>query len=297
VTGHNALHSVDMEAFALVEDRAPPEPAGWDARLALGFGWKAPRTVLTTRRHVGPLRVQKPLYPEGAGVCQVIVVHPPGGIVAGDSLAIDIDAAACAHVQLTTPGAAKWYRSTGRVARSDTTLRVQPGAFVEWMPQETLLFDGARAAIRLAIDLFGDARFIGWDVTCLGRIASGERFASGRFRQSVELVRDDTLLWCERSSLDGGSRALQSGAVLNGAPVFGTLIAAFGPVGDGVLAACRSVACAAGEGAVTRLPQVLVARYRGESAIAARTYFATLWHVLRPAVAGIEAVPPRIWNT
>lgn len=288
-----------MDALALVEHRSPvaAAPAGWDAHLALQFERDATRTVLAARRHVGPLRVQKPLYPEGEGVCQVIIVHPPGGIVAGDSLAIDIDAGACAHVQLTTPGAAKWYRSTGRVARSGMTVRAQSGALVEWLPQETLLFDGARAAIGLTVELAGDARFVGWDVTCLGRIASGERFASGRLRQRFELVRDGSLLWCERSSLEGGARALQSGAMLNDAPVFGTMIAAFGPVRDDLLAACRAIDCASGEGAVTRLPQVLVARYRGDSASAARAYFARLWCALRPAVAGLEAVPPRIWNT
>ena len=289
-----------MPAARLVADRVPANavPAGWEARLRLGFERTSSRTVLASRRHVGPLRVQKPLYPEGAEVCQVVVVHPPGGIVAGDSLTIEVDAGLRAHAQLTTPGAAKWYRSTGPVARSDTVLRVATGALVEWLPQETMLFDGARTAIRLTVELAGDARFIGWDVMHLGRTASGERFASGRLQQRFELFRDGSMLWCERAVLDGGTHALQSSAILNGAPVFGTLIAAGGfLVDDGVLAACRAVVCASGDGAVTRLPDVFVARYRGDSAHAARTYFATLWRVLRPALAGREAVPPRIWNT
>ena len=156
---------------------------------------------------------------------------------------------------------------------------------------------GARAAIRLGIELAEEARFIGWDVTQLGRTASGERFASGRVRQTVELVRGDTMLWCERAVLDGGSRALQAGAILDGAPVFGTMIAAGADVDDGVLAACRAASPASGVGAVTRLPLLLIARYRGGCAHAARTYFASLWRVLRPALAGRDAVPPRIWNT
>jgi urease accessory protein len=228
-----------MPLAMLAEDRVPVNTvsAGWEARLELRFEREAARTVLAARRHIGPLRVQKPLYPEGAEVCQVIVVHPPGGIVAGDSLRIDVDAGARVHAQLTTPGAAKWYRSAGPIARSDTVLRVATGALVEWLPQETMLFDGARAAIHLRIELAADARFIGWDMTHLGRTASGERFASGRMRQTIELVRGDTMVWCERAVLDGGSRMLQSGAILNGAPVFGTLIAAGGEVDDGVLAA------------------------------------------------------------
>jgi urease accessory protein len=241
--------------------------------------------------------VQKALYPEGPAVCQAIVVHPPGGIVAGDSLRIEVDAGPRAHAQLTTPGAAKWYRSAGPGARSDTVLRVATGALVEWLPQETMLFDGARAEIRFSVELAGDARFIGWDVTQLGRTASGERFATGRMHQAVELRRDDTMLWCERAVLDGGSRALQSGAMLDGAPVFGTMMAAGADVDDGVLAACRAASPVSGAGAVTRLPLLLVARYRGGCAHAARTYFASLWRLLRPVLAGRAAVPPRIWNT
>jgi urease accessory protein len=134
-------------------------------------------------------------------------------------------------------------------------------------------------------------------VTCLGRTASGERFGAGTLRQSLELRRDGALVFCERAAIDGGSRALQSGALLRGAPVYGTLIVAGVTVPDRLLAACRAVDCPAGDGAVTRLPEVLVGRYRGDSVHAARTYFATLWRLVRPLVAGREAVMPRIFST
>ena len=160
-----------------------------------------------------------------------------------------------------------------------------------------MLFDGARASIALRVDLAPGARFLGWDVTCLGRTASGERFASGALRQTLELRRADALLYCERAAIDGGSRALQSGAMLDGAPVFGTLLVAGVPMPDSVLAACRAVVAPSGDGTVTRLPEVLVGRYRGDSAHAARTYFATLWRLLRPPMAGREAVMPRIFST
>ncbi len=270
--------------------------SGWDARLALAFERRGRRTVLARRAHEGPLVVQKALYPEGEGVCQAMIVHPPGGIAGGDRLALDIDVGPGAHAQLTTPGAAKWYRSAGALARSTIRARVAPGATLEWLPQETIVFDSAQATLATRITLEGDATFFGWDVVCLGRICSGERFASGRLCQMLEIVRDSALIWCERTTLDGGSRALQSGAILDGAPVFGTCIAA-GAVADGVLASCRSIARSDGSSAVTRLPDVLVARYRGQSASAARTYFASLWRVLRPVLVGREALPPRIWST
>jgi urease accessory protein len=270
---------------------------GWDARLHLEFERAAERTVLATRSHSGPLRVQKALYPEGPEVCQAIIVHPPGGIVGGDTLTIDIGASAGAHAQVTTPGASKWYRSSGPRATSITSLRVGAGAMLEWLPQEAILFDGASASISLEVELHPDARFFGWEVICLGRTASSERFTRGRLRQSIDLFRDGAPLFRERAAIDGGSRALQSGAILGNAPVFGTMVTVGATIADELLAQCRAIVCDAGEAAVTRLPDVLVARYRGDSASAARAYFVTLWRLLRPLVAGRSAVIPRIFST
>ena len=281
-----AAHDVDV-----------PVTPGWRAQLQLGFAREPQRTVLAQRSHSGPLRVQKALYPEGPEVCQVIVVHPPGGIAGGDLLEIAIAAGPGARVQITTPGAAKWYRSAGPRAQASTRIAAAPGSSVEWLPQEAILFDGARASSATRIDLAGDAVFVGWDIMSLGRTAAGECFTTGELRQALELARDGRLLWCERALLDGGSPALQSGAVLAGFPVFGTMIIAAGRLDDDALAACRDCTAAQGEGGITRLPEVAVARYRGASTAAARTYFASLWDILRPIVIGRAAVPPRIWST
>jgi len=286
-----------MDALAESLDSRARSASGWEARLDLSFERDASRTVLAARRHLGPLRVQKALYPEGPEICQAIIVHPPAGIVGGDRLAIAIDVGARAHAQITTPGAAKWYRSAGMDAVASTKLAVGSGGVLEWLPQESLLFDGARAAITLRIELAADARFVGWDVVGLGRIASGERFASGRLHQTVELCHEGALAWCERAVLDGESAALQSGAVLAGAPVFGTMIVAGAVVDDTLLATCRSIARTCDGASITRLPRVLVARYRGDSAPAARAYFALQWNALRPTLVGRAAVSPRIWST
>jgi urease accessory protein len=268
----------------------------WSARLALSFRRRDECTVLARREHNGPLVVQKALHPEGAAVCQAIVVHPPGGIAGGDRLELDVDVGERAHAQLTTPSAAKWYRSTGRGASQMVQARVAAGGVLEWLPQEAIVFDGARVNLMTTIALDADAVFVGWDIVCLGRTHSGEHFGSGTLAQSTKVLRAGALLWVDRWVVEGGSRALQCGALLSGAPVFGTLIAA-ADIGDDVLASCRGVACAEGEGAATRLPGALVARYCGHDAAAARTYFANLWRLLRPGFAGRAAVPPRIWNT
>jgi len=282
-----------------------PHPAhsaaqGWDARLALRFARRDERTVLVERAHRGPLVVQKTLQPEGPGVCQAIVVHPPGGIAGGDRLALAIDVERDAHAQLTTPGAAKWYRTTGAFARQSLTARVGAGATLEWLPHETIVFDGARAELSTVVELSGDGLFVGWDVVSLGRTASGEGFANGVYRQRTELVRDGALIWAERTAIAAGSPLLASPVGLYGSPMFGTFAVAAPVIADDLLAACRGAAPDAGGGivgALTRVPGVLVARCRGNSPEAARAWFTALWTLVRPALTGRPAVPPRIWNT
>src|SRR5437763_1468287 len=130
---------------------AEPVLASWKAHLALGFRREKERTVLATRRSEGPLVVQRPFYPEGEAVCQAIVVHPPGGIAGGDELALSVVSEAGAAAVLTTPGAAKWYRSSGAWASQDFSLRAEGAP--EWLPRETIVFDGALARLRFNVEL------------------------------------------------------------------------------------------------------------------------------------------------
>jgi urease accessory protein len=271
--------------------------AGWQACLSLSYVRDGKRTLLAERRHAGPLVVQKSLYPEGDAVCQNVIIHPPGGIVGGDTLAVNVDAGPCTHAQLTTPGAAKCYRSGGAFARQRVRLRAARGAVVEWLPQETIIFDASKIELELSIELFDDARFLGWDVVCLGRTAAGERFDHGALRQRLTLSRDGIPVFAERTVLNGGAPLLRSPVGLHGNPVFGTFLAAAPIVTHAMLESCRQVSVMAGEGAVTRLPGVVIARYRGASAAAARHYFVELWQKLRPALALRAAVLPRIWAT
>jgi urease accessory protein len=277
-------------------DDMPPE-AGWHARLALGFERRGDRTVLARRDHDGPLVVQKSLHPEGDAVCHAIVIHPPAGIAGGDRLRLDVSAGDGAHVLLTTPGAGKWYRTAGPAAGQHVTIDAGEGATVEWLPQETILYEGSLADIAWHARLAPTARLVAWDIVCLGRTGSGERYAKGSARVTTRIERGGRALWVERGRLGAGTAAPDAGAGLAGRSVFGTLVAAGGAVDDALLSACREARPAEGEGAVTRLPGLFVARYRGDESEAARDHFAALWRLLRPAMAGREAVTPRIWRT
>ena len=274
---------------------AEPTVSSWKARLALEFAFQDEKTVLAKRSHDGPLVVQKALYPEGREVCHAIVVHPPGGMAGGDELSLRVKTGEGASTLLTTPGAAKWYRSAGPWARQSVAFDVQ-GA-LEWLPQETIVFDGALADSAYDVDLGARAGFIGWDIVCLGRTGSGEKFSRGTFRSSVQVRREGRLLWRERGRIDGGGRLLDSPAGLAGSPVFGTLFAAAWDFDKKILDHLREQQPTLGAGAVTLLPGILIARYLGGSSEAARRYFTALWRILRPALLGREAIEPRIWQT
>mgnify|MGYP003542318293 FL=1 len=266
----------------------------WHAELELAYGRFADCTRPVLRRHQGPLRVQKHLYAEGPQVCQHIIVHPPGGIAGGDRLNISAKVGEQAWAQLTSPGAAKWYRANGP-AYQQLTLQVAAGATLEWLPQESIVYCGAQAQLETRIELQGDARLCYWDMVALGRPASGERFDSGEFRSRLDIHRDGQLLWHERQRIAGNDGLLDSPIGLGGQPVFATLRIT-GEIDAELLERCRELPSAV-RGDLTQLPGLLVARCLADQALHARAWLIALWQQLRPALLGREAVPPRIWNT
>jgi urease accessory protein len=200
---------------------------------------------------------------------------------------------------LTTPGAGKWYRSAGAWASQRLGLSVEAGGVLEWLPQETIVFDAARAAMASSIDLAAEARFIGMEVLCLGRRASGESFVSGALHLDTRIRYRGRPIWLERGQIEGGGGLLNAAAGLAGFSVSGTLLAVAQHIEPGLLAACRKIPAleTGAQHGLTQLPDMLVARYLGHSSEAARHWFANLWQVLRPALIGREAQRPRIWNT
>lgn len=271
----------------------------WQAKLALRFAERDGGTILAANRHEGPLRIQKALFPEGSGLCHAIVLHPPAGICGGDRLNIDVEVGAEAQALLTTPGAGKWYRSAGAMAEQAVTLKVSRGGTLEWLPQESIVFAGAQARMRTMVELEAGARYVGVETLCLGRRASGETFSRGALQLATDIRLDDTLLWRERGSIEGGSALLDSPIGLAGFSVCSTIIAAGAEVDAETLAACRQAKPTevGAQWGVTAMPNLFVGRYLGHSSEAARARFVELWRALRPAFIGRDMVVPRIWNT
>lgn len=275
---------------------------GWQARLNLGFQLRGPRTILGRCAHQGPLQVQRPFYPEGETVCHVAILHPPGGVVGGDELRLEAQLDPGAHALLTTPAAGKFYRSAGPLARQIQYLTAAPGAALEWLPQENIVYNGARLQTLTRIDLQGDARFLGWEMLCLGRPAADEILTTGECRQTLELWRDGEPLYLESGRYSGGDPVLNATWGLQGQPVTATLLST--PVMPGWVAALRTggesftALAVAGEIAtVTALDGVLICRYLGPSATRARRWLILAWSLLRPLMLNRPACPSRFWNT
>jgi urease accessory protein len=270
----------------------------WHATLDLSFelGPHAdnPRTFISRRRHRGPLMVQRPFY-EPDGTCQVYVLHPPGGVVGGDQLSLASELGAGARALLTTPAASKFYRSDSERARQAQRFRVGPGATLEWLPQETILFDGCRVDSEVDVELAPDAHFTGWEIVCLGRDERG--LTQGTYSQRWRVSRAERVIWAERGDWAGGEEPLVAPWGLAGRRVFGTLVSTGGS--DALVEAIREALEPSAEDwlGVTRLRDVLVARYLGYSAEVAKRLFAQVWALVRQDLSGRHAMCPRVWAT
>jgi urease accessory protein len=273
---------------------APPR---WRGELALTVEPRDGRSVLAGLRHRGPLRVQRAFHPEANGTCHVYLLHPPGGLVGGDELEIAVDVQSGARALLTTPAAQKVYRAPERASAQSVRLAVRAGASLEWLPQETILFDGAQARLGIRVDLEDGAAFLGWEVLCLGRPGAGERFARGQIEQRFEVWRAGRPLWIERLRLGGGSAFLDAAWGAAGRTTLGTFVCV-GQRPDLVERIRAAIAPREGEWLeLTQLRDVVVARFAGARAERARECFVSAWKLLRPAMLGAACELPRIWST
>ncbi len=248
---------------------------------------------------MGPLLIQRPFHPEPDGAAHVYLLHPPGGVAGGDSLHVDCHLAAGAKALFTMPGATKVYRSPDRASRIRTVIDVGAGATCEYLPQETILFDGSSCSIETDVSLAADAIYAGWDFLSLGRPASGENFSYGSVAQRVEIRREGRPVWIERLHLAGGSPLMRAAFAVAGKPVIGTLVYA-GPIEEGTAEHIRHAVGETPAGrlfSVSQLEHVVVCRYLGARMSEARSLFGRAWEALREGPMRRRAIAPRIWST
>lgn len=272
----------------------------WHASLQLDYNRDDRRSV-AHYRHDGPLRILQSLYPEGEGICHNVLVHPPGGLVGGDTLDIRLTLGAGAHGLVTTPGATRFYRSTGEPARQWLHARLASGARLEWLPLEALAYNQCHAENRAVFELAPGAELLGWDVTALGLPAADQPFTQGQFSQHLEVPG----VWLEQGRIDAQDARLMDGPLgLAGQRCLGTLFFVAGsPIArerrEAALECVRELidahALRATAGATSPHPQVLVVRVLAPLVEPAMQLLKSLRAAWRQQLWQLEAVPPRIW--
>lgn len=274
----------------------------WHARLSLDYTLESGRTVARFA-HDGPLRILQSLYPEGDAVCHNVLVHPPSGLVGGDTLEVRISAGAGTHGLVTTPGASRFYRSDGLVAVQRTQVSVAAGGRLEWLPLEALCYSGCLAENLLTLDLAPGAELVGWDITALGLPHAQQPFERGSFVQHIELPG----AWLERGRIDAADARLLDGPLgLAGQRCMATLFLAAGePLPrarrDQALALARAVigphALQAHAGATAPNSQVVVVRALAPVVEPAMGLLRAVRDAWRTQLWGLPATAPRVWAT
>lgn len=268
---------------------------GWIAELELRFSKSKSKTFLSTRKHIGPLTIQRPFYPEG-DLCHLYLLHPPGGIVGGDQLSIEVNTDSNSSALLTTPGATKVYRTSDhKHSTINQNFIVAEDSSFEWLPMETIVFPGANSQFSSKLLLSGNARVAAWEVYCLGRPAINESFDFGSLNFSLELWRDGMPILLDKLMID--KTELESVVGLRGFPVFGTFI--ISKTNKKVLETVRTMmietdSCVTG---VTQIEDIIIVRSLAKKTYLAQDLFKKIWQTVRPLVFEREASIPRIWAT
>ena len=273
----------------------------WRADLKLDYTLESQRTV-ARYLHQGPLRILQSLYPEGDQICHNVLVHPPGGLVGGDTLDIQVNVAKGAHALVSTPSATRFYKSGGQAALQQVTATLAPGARLEWLPLEAIAYNDCEATNRAIFNLAPTSELMAWDVTALGLPSSDMAFTKGHFQQHLEIPG----VWLERGNLRGDdTRWLNSPLGLAGQKCLASLVFASGnniepQRAAQALEAAREVLEAhplrLQAGVTCAHPQVIVLRVMSPLVEPSMDLLKKVWAVWRHTLWALPSTPPRIWS-
>ncbi|MDB9446503.1 urease accessory protein UreD [Anabaena sp. CS-542/02] len=269
---------------------------GWHGKLNLVYADRLNNTELIHSRQQAPLKVQRPFYPEGAKICHSVILHTAGGVVGGDRLSYNLHLQPQAEALITTAAASKIYRSNGLQATQNINIQIDAGACLEWLPQETIIFNGAIYRQDLRVELAPGASWLGWEITRFGRTARGEKFLQGEWRSHTEIWREGLPLWIDRQWLPGSEEVFHSPHGLAGQPIVGSLVWVGNPISGETLAKMRNLWAGTGEIGVTQLQNGFLCRYRGTSTSEVRNWFTVIWQLLRVSVLNRSSCVPRVWQ-
>lgn len=284
---------------------------GWHGRLNVVFAHADRQTQIIHSQNQAPLKIQRPFYPEAPEICHSVILHTAGGVVGGDRLSLNFHLQPNAKALITTASAGKIYRSNDNIAKQNIIVQVETGACLEWLPQETIIFNGAIYRQDLRVELAKGASWLGWEITRFGRTARGERFLEGEWRSHTEIWQQDRPLWIDRQWLLAGEETINSPHGLANQPIVASLAWVGEEVSLEIVQKARLLwennppvlknitsgdRFTKGEAGVTRLSAGLLCRYRGSSTQEVRNWFIQVWQLLRFSILGRTATPPRVWQ-
>jgi urease accessory protein len=273
-------------------DSAP----GWHGHLQLTYRYDRSTTQAIRHQGTAPLKVQRSFYPESSAICHNTILHTAGGIVGGDKLGIEIELQPQSRAVITTAAAGKIYGSNGSVASQSIVQNISDNACLEWLPQETIIFDRAIFHQHLRVNLCPTASWLGWEINRFGRTARGEKFRHGEWKSATEVYRAGKPVWIDRQVLYGDD-LVDSPHSLAGYPIVGSLAWIGSEVSKNLVIETRSLF--AGEPSkigVTRLTEGLLCRYRGNSTTEVRQWFTSVWHLLRHTFLHSPPIHLRVWQ-
>ena len=291
----------------MIPSNLAPYP-GWQGHLQLTYRYHRAKTQAIQHQGTAPLKVQRSFYPEAETICHNTILHTAGGIVGGDRLKIDIDLQPQSRAVITTAAAGKIYGTNGTLASEQIVQNIGDNACLEWLPQETIIFDRAIFDRYLRVNLAPTASWLGWEINRFGRTARGERFTSGSWRSATEVYQQGIPVWIDRQILAGnGDEAIDSPHSLAGHPIVGTLAwigggdsratVTFHALSNNLVIETRSLFGGAPTSiGVTRLSTGLLCRYRGNSTTEVRQWFTAVWHLLRHSLLHSPPLHLRVWQ-
>jgi len=217
-----------MYATALPSDAAPstiPVERRGFGRVLVEVRGAEGRTVRGRIEEAGFARMRFPLSGRRGAALEAVMINTGGGLAGGDRSQTVLHALEAAQFVVTTQAAEKVYRSDGAVSRIDVDLSVAAGASLDWMPQATIVFDGARIERSISAEVAPQGRLLLVEPVILGRTARGERFSHGLLFDRWRIRRGGRLVYADGLQLDGDIAAvLDRRATLGGWAAFATIL-------------------------------------------------------------------------
>lgn len=273
--------------------------SSWHGKLDLTYQYQNQQTKLISAYHQSPLKIQRSLYPEDKQICQTVIIHTAGGIVGGDLLSQNIQLEDNCQTLITTPTANKIYKTNGKIAQQNIIIKLEKNAYLEYLPQENIIFNGAEYQQNNRIELAENSHYCGWEINRFGRTARGEKFTQGNWKSSTEIWQNHQPLWIDKQWLQGNEIIVNSLNGLAGFAIAGTFCWLGEDVNQEIINKIREMATThvnQGQTGVTQMLKGLICRYRGNSTKEVKKWFIETWKLMRVNYTQRKTIIPRVWQ-